>query len=825
MPATPAQNEKPVVIITGAAGNLGQALTRVLKRDYRVIGVDVKPAKSVVASYEIDLTSASSVNRIFARIAEEQGKDIAAVIHLAAYFDFTGEESPLYEKVNEKGTEHLLHALQEFNLERFIYASTMLVHKPGAPGQKIDETSPLGPGWAYPKSKAKTEATIQRHAQKIPYTLLRLAGIYDEETAVPTLSHQIARIYERRMKGKLYAGDTAAGQAFLHKEDMVEAFQLTVARRHDLPKEHSILIGETICLSYEALQRRLGELIHGTADWHTFTVPGALAKAGAWLEEKSEPVVPDDFDQGEKPFIRAFMIDMASDHYELDIRRAREQLDWQPKHSLYDTLPAMIDHLKKDPAAWYEANRITPPYWLEEAADHGRNPNQLLEQYQKNYRAQHQQNLWAPFMTMGLGAWLITSPPTFGYADTSMAYSDIFTGAVLTLLAFISLSWRMGWARWACAVVGVWLLFAPLAFWTPSAAAYLNNTLIGILVIGFAVLTKPTPCLSPVAESFGPTIPPGWNRNPSDWFQRALIIILAFVGFFISRYMTAYQLGHIDGVWDPFFVAPEGEKNGTEFIITSPMSEAWPVPDAGLGAMTYAMEIMVGLIGSTRRWRTMPWLVTLFGIMIVPLGIVSIVFIIIQPILLGTWCAPCLIAAAAMLLQIPYSVDELLATGQFLKRRHAAGRPVFKIFFTGDTDEGDERKTHDDFEQKPLNIIGEFFKGGVSFPWSLALCVVLGVGLMFTRLTLGHEGSMANWDHLIGSLVITISVCALAEIARPIRLLIIPLACALLITPFVFDVSGLSLAVTLCTAIALIALSIPRGVIRNQFGGWNRFLV
>ena len=96
---------------------------------------------------------------------------------------------------------------------------------------------------------------------------------------------------------------------------------------------------------------------------------------------------------------------------------------------------------------------------------------------------------------------------------------------------------------------------------------------------------------------------------------------------------------------------------------------------------------------------------------------------------------------------------------------------------------------------------------------------------MFTRVTLGHEGSMANWDHLIGALIVTVGVCALAEMARPVRFLIIPLASALLITPFVFDVSGLSVALTLIVAVVLIILSIPRGQILSQFGHWNRYLV
>ena len=183
-----------------------------------------------------------------------------------------------------------------------------------------------------------------------------------------------------------------------------------------------------------------------------------------------------------------------------------------------------------------------------------------------------------------------------------------------------------------------------------------------------------------VAAETGPAIPTGWDFNPSGWLQRLPVIVLAFVGFFISRYLCAYQLGHIDAIWDPFFTGIASDpQNGTEEIITSSFSQAWPVPDAGLGAMTYALEIITGIMGSTRRWRTMPWLVMLFGIMIVPLGAISIFFIIIQPILLGTWCTLCLIAAAAMLIQIPYSLDELVATSEFLYRRKKQGRPLSLI--------------------------------------------------------------------------------------------------------------------------------------------------
>lgn len=819
-----ATRDKPVILITGGAGNLGSALCEALRDDYTLVGLDQKPSDKADASFTLDLTSQESVELALYKCREKFGDHYAAVIHLAAYFDFTGEHSPLYEAVNVEGTRHLLKALESVEVERFIYSSTMLVHEPGVPGHKTSEQSAIAPGWAYPESKARAEEVI-REAAAMPYSLLRLAGLYDEQTCVPTLSHQIARIYEKDFKSHLYSGNTGAGQAFIHKDDMLELFKRTVERRRELPEQHVVLAGEDITLSYEALQNRIGELLHGRDEWETMEVPAPVAKMGAWLEAKSEPVVPDDFDKGEKPFIRPFMVDMASDHYELDCRLAYQQLGWEPQHRIDHELEGMIDNLKADAVAWYRANGITPADWMLAASERRQNPNTVREGFSEQVRREHRRNLWAPFMTMGLGAWLASSPFTLGYGDSWLALSDYASGAVLVVLSFLALSWRWRWLRWGSTLVGLWLLLAPLALWSDSAAGYLNSTIMGILVIGFAALPGPTPGLSPVAEMTGPTIPKGWDVNPSSWFQRAPIIFLAFVGFFISRYLTAYQLGHIDSVWEPFFLGSSNPKNGTEEIITSSVSEAWPVPDAGLGALTYALEILTGLLGSNRRWRTMPWLVMLFGFMIVPLGIVSITFIIIQPIVIGTWCTLCLIGAAAMLIQIPYSLDEILATLQFLKRRHKAGKPVLKIFFTGDTDEGPNERIDDDFERSPGVVLKDMVGGGVSLPWSMALAMAIGVWLMFTRLSLGSGEAMANWEHLVGSLVITVCVCALAEVARPVRFLLIPLALILVISALVYG-SGLLVWINAAVcASALVALALVKLKVTGQYGPWNRVLV
>lgn len=821
-----AKPAKPIILITGAAGSIGGALASELGDEYHVVGLDMPGKKTDCPLIEIDLTSNAAVELAFAKFARGYGKKIAAVIHLAAYFDFSGEDSPLYQAVNVEGTRRLMRALQDFTVERFIYSGTMLVHEPGVPGERIDERTPLAPKWAYPQSKADTEEVIRDEHGKIPYLLVHLAGLYDDESAVPTLSHQIARVYERRIKSRLYAGDLRAGQSFIHREDMIRLFRKAVEARKKLPREAVVLAGEPEAVSYTVLQDRIGELIHGADEWRTIAVPKSVAKAGAWLEEKSEPVVPDDFDQGEKPFIRPFMIDMADDHYALDISRARRLLGWEPRRNILDTLPAIVASLKRDPVAWYERNGITPPDWMTTADSKSRNPDILRRRHEATRRTEHRRYLWAPFANAGLGSWLLTSPATLGYRGTWLEVSDLASGAALLVLGLLSLSWRLGWARWAAAAVGFWLLWAPLVLWTDSAAGYLNGTLVGTLAIAFAVMLPPTPGVSAVAELTGPEVPPGWSYNPSGWLQRLPIILLAFIGLYFSRYLAAYQLGHIESVWDPFFAGTVPGKNGTEDVITSKVSEAWPVPDAGLGALTYVLEILTGALGSRLRWRTMPWVVIVFGIMIVPLGIVSITFIVIQPIVIGTWCTLCLIGAAAMLLQIPYSLDELAATCGFLWRRHKAGAPTLRIFFTGDTDENDGRKDEaDDFERPPLTVFNDMFTGGVGLPWNLAVCTLIGIWLMFTRLTLGTDGGMADADHLIGSLVITVSVIAYAEISRVVRFVNIGFGVALLVTPFAYGAALPTTFASLACGILLIALSMRRGPVRKRWGSFDRFVV
>jgi uncharacterized membrane protein len=116
-------------------------------------------------------------------------------------------------------------------------------------------------------------------------------------------------------------------------------------------------------------------------------------------------------------------------------------------------------------------------------------------------------------------------------------------------------------------------------------------------------------------------------------------------------------------------------------VLNSFISEAFPVPDALLGAFGYLLDVVTGIIGKTGRWKTMPWIVILFGIAVGPLGLVSVVLVIFQPVLVGAWCTLCIITAILSVVMIGPAIDELLASLQYLQRVKRSGHPVWKAFW------------------------------------------------------------------------------------------------------------------------------------------------
>jgi hypothetical protein len=456
-------------------------------------------------------------------------------------------------------------------------------------------------------------------------------------------------------------------------------------------------------------------------------------------------------------------------------------------------------------------------------------------------RAHQRKTLWVWWTVILLGAWVAVAPFTFGYGHVTVEpsggrevwlslgarvaavrWSDVVSGVLLIGLGWRSLAPNRPYSMWAACLVGCWLTVAPVLFWCPSPAAYMNDTFAGMLVVSLTILVPGMPNMVAFMRMGGDT-PNGWSYNPSSWPQRWIMIALGFAGFVVSRYLAAYQLGYIDHVWDPFF------GDGSRRVLDSKMSHGWPISDASLGAIAYTFEFLMGFMGGTSRWRTMPWMVAIFGILVIPLGLTHIVLVISQPVVVGAWCTFCLLAASIMLPMLPLEADEVIAMGQHMIASKRKGHRMWDVFWKGgpaDEATNDERSPSlMKLSDEPRSVL-DASTWGMSVPWTLATTAVLGLVLVFAPAVLGFGKAAADVAQFGGLLAVTFSVIAMGEPLRALRFanIVVGLVVAIL-TWTIGDASVAAklLVTVLTTVIAL--LSVRRGPKKERYGLWDRFVV
>lgn len=177
---------------------------------------------------------------------------------------------------------------------------------------------------------------------------------------------------------------------------------------------------------------------------------------------------------------------------------------------------------------------------------------------------------------------------------------------------------------------------------------------------------------------------PPWRYNPSSWRARIPICVLAMVGFAISTYLALYQWRIVGHVCDPVF--GDQSMRVLDSDVSHAMRRAVGIPDAALGALAYLGDAIFGLGGSTRRWQLRPWLVLVFGIDVIPLGIVSAILVAMQGTVVGAWCSLCLATAVISLALVALAYDEVWSCLLYLRRmwrETRSPRILWTVFWGG----------------------------------------------------------------------------------------------------------------------------------------------
>jgi hypothetical protein len=275
-------------------------------------------------------------------------------------------------------------------------------------------------------------------------------------------------------------------------------------------------------------------------------------------------------------------------------------------------------------------------------------------------------------------------------------------------------------------------------------------------------------------------------------------------------------------VWEPWFGA------GSQTVLNSFLSHLLPIPDAAVGAFAYLLDAVTGAIGGQARWRTMPWMVILFGVAVGPLGLVSIFLVISQPVLLHAWCTLCLFSALISLIMIGPAMDEVLASLQYLRRSREQNQSMWSTFWHGGVAEDHDALPLDPDNARAEDSVGLTVPRGEDVQaggtWNHLLVIALGVWLMAAPDVMQYEGTERIVDHIVGPLVVSMAIIAMAQVTRSVRWINVALGLWLMLAPVLLRYEPLHIgARSALIGGTILLLSLVKGPERSQTGGgWRR---
>ncbi|MEV6250091.1 NAD-dependent epimerase/dehydratase family protein [Streptomyces sp. NPDC051742] len=317
------------VVVTGATGNVGTSLVRILADEPRVGSVlglaRRRPELDLpgVEWAEVDLSREDDEALLARHVA-----DADAVVHLAWRFQPTHDPVETWRS-NVLGSVRVFDAVAAARVPVLVHASSVGAYSPGPPGgAPVSEAWPTHgwPGAAYTREKSYLERVLDTFERDHPTTRvvrMRPAFLFKEESA----SEQRRIFAGRFFPGMLMRPDLLPlmpefdGLRFqvMHTEDAADAYRRALLRDVRGPFN---LAAEPVLDS-----ATLGELFGA----RPVRVPaGAVrgALSAAW-HLRIAPASPGLFDA-----VRHIPL--------LATERARRELEWEPSHSSLDALGAFL---------------------------------------------------------------------------------------------------------------------------------------------------------------------------------------------------------------------------------------------------------------------------------------------------------------------------------------------------------------------------------------------------------------------------------------------------------------------------------------------------
>ncbi len=343
---------EPWAVITGATGFLGGQLVRQMRKEYRIFALGRRtpgeagvPEGPGITWFQVDIGHFERLREVFEHIRGQGGAEL--LLHLAAYYDFSGEDSPEYQRTNVQGMRSVLELAEPLKLRKFIFTSSIAACPFPEPGDVVTEETAPSASFPYARSKQLGEALVREYRHRIPSCIVRPAAIFSDWCEYEPLDVFLRTWCSSGWNARVIAGQGLSAIPYLHVEDLLSLLVRVVERSDDLGSSEILQASPDGCTSHLDLFHETTRAFFGAprAPWF---VPVPLARLGLNVRERLGRIT------GRVPFEKPWMADFIDRRLTVDASRTRRLIDWAPNpdFAILKRLPRLVENWRRRPAEW-----------------------------------------------------------------------------------------------------------------------------------------------------------------------------------------------------------------------------------------------------------------------------------------------------------------------------------------------------------------------------------------------------------------------------------------------------------------------------------------
>jgi len=347
----------PRIIVTGASGFVGRHLLEELKENFHVFGLGRRsqrecgaPVHPNIVWSQTDIGDRESLGRVIADIKAGGGAEV--LLHLAAHYDFTGEEHPEYWRTNVEGLHNVLDLSRGLGLRRFLFASSVAACQFPPPGAVLNEKSVPDGDHIYARTKRIGEEMVREYSAHFPTCIVRFAALFSDWCEYPPLFMFLETWLSKQWNRRILGGRGESAIPYLHVRDVVSFLQ-KVLLNPDLPESNEVLIASPDGATSHLELFEATNLIQAGRRPRPILMPKLIAVPGMWARYLVGGLL------GERPFERPWMASYIDLKMTIDASHTRTRLGGAPRPRLavLRRMPFLLENRKTDPLEWNRLNR------------------------------------------------------------------------------------------------------------------------------------------------------------------------------------------------------------------------------------------------------------------------------------------------------------------------------------------------------------------------------------------------------------------------------------------------------------------------------------